>query len=581
MDEKNIKWSTQCPDWETRLINGESIIPPPIFPERAEEALAVFKELKIVDAPGSPTFGESCAQWVFELVASIFGAYDESTHSRLITEWFILVPKKNSKSTVAAGIMMTALILNWRLSASYNILAPTIEVAGNSFNPARDMAQHDEDLDALMQVQTHIKTITHRDSNATLKVLAADQNTVGGTKAVGTLVDELHLFGKMQGAENMFREATGGLASRQEGFVVWLTTQSDEPPAGIFRQKLKYARDVRDGVIVDPGFVPVIFEHPNSMVAKNEHMLLKNLPLVNPNLGYSVDKKFLEREFRKAEFEGQSAMIAFMAKHGNVEVGMNLRSDRWSGADFWSGTADETIDLQYIIDNSDVIEIGIDGGGLDDMLGLAVIGRHKDNGDWLLWNRVWIFTQAIRERKQNATRYEDFNADGDLIIVRLESHRGDDGKIYFNEEESRSAWDKVMSGIIEIVESCDESGLLDKIGVDRHGLGMIVDYLEKVFDVSRIVGVPQGWQLTSAIKTVALKVATFTMRHAGQPIMAWCVGNAKQEQKGNAVSITKQSSGTCKIDPLIAVFCAAEIMSKNPESRNGMNIYEKYSLVRG
>jgi phage terminase large subunit-like protein len=131
--------STACPDWAERLRAGKSIIPPPLFPARAAEALEVFKSLRIVDAPGSPTFGESCEQWVFDLVASIFGAYDAESGRRLITEWFLLVPKKNSKSTIAAGIMMTALILNWRQSAEFSIIAPTVEIANNSYGPARDM----------------------------------------------------------------------------------------------------------------------------------------------------------------------------------------------------------------------------------------------------------------------------------------------------------------------------------------------------------------------------------------------------------------------------------------------------------
>lgn len=174
------EWSTSCPDWADRIRSGRSIIPEPIFPDQAEHALNIFKQLKIVDAPGSPTFGESCAEWVFDLVRSIFGAYDADSGRRLITEWFILIPKKNSKSTIAAGIMMTAIILNWRQSAEFSVLAPTVEVANNAFAPARDMVHKDEELDVLMHVQTHIKTITHRESGAALKVLAADQNTVGG-----------------------------------------------------------------------------------------------------------------------------------------------------------------------------------------------------------------------------------------------------------------------------------------------------------------------------------------------------------------------------------------------------------------
>lgn len=145
-------WSTACPDWAERLKKGLSIIPDPIYPDEAAHALAIFKQLRIVDAPGSPTFGESCAPWVFDLVAALFGSYDAQTGVRHIKEVFILIPKKNSKSTLAAGIMMTALLLNWRQAAGYTILAPTVEVAANAFNPARDMVRRDDDLDDLCQV---------------------------------------------------------------------------------------------------------------------------------------------------------------------------------------------------------------------------------------------------------------------------------------------------------------------------------------------------------------------------------------------------------------------------------------------
>jgi len=449
-------WTTAMPDWADRLVAGKSIVPLPIFPDQAEAALAIFKELKIVDAPGSPTFGESCAEWVFDIVRSVFGAYDSDSGRRLITEWFVLIPKKNSKSTLAAGIMMTALILNWRQSGEYTVLAPTVEVAGNAFSPARDMVSKDEELDALMHVQSHIKTITHRQTNAMLKVLAADSNTVGGKKSIGTLVDELHLFGKVASAENMFREALGGLASRPEGFVIYLTTQSDEPPAGVFKQKLDYARDVRDGKIIDPGFVPIIFEHPPEMVESKAHLKLENLALVNPNMGYSVDQAFLDREFKKAQLGGEESFRGFMAKHGNVEIGLNLRSDRWAGADFWQDQAiDGGLTLEQLLDRSDVVDVGIDGGGLDDLLGLAAVGRDKNTRQWLTWTHAWAHPSVMERRKSEAPRFLDFAKDGDLTIVET---MGQD-----------------VQDVAEIVSMVYERGLLDKIGVDPSGLGGIMD----------------------------------------------------------------------------------------------------------
>jgi phage terminase large subunit-like protein len=540
------EWSTACPDWAARLRAGESIIPPPIFPEQAEQALSIFKALKIVDAPGSPTFGESCAEWVFDLVRSIFGAYDADSGRRLIVEWFILIPKKNSKSTIAAGIMMTAVILNWRQSAEFSVLAPTVEVANNAYAPARDMVQKDEDLDALMHVQSHVKTITHRESGAILKVLAADQNTVGGKKSVGTLVDELHLFGKMASAENMFREALGGLASRPEGFVIWLSTQSDEPPAGIYKQKLEYARKVRDGEIVDPGFVPIILEHPPEMVASGECLLLENMAMVNPNMGFSVDQAFLEREFKKAELAGEQSFRGFMAKHANVEIGMNLRSDRWAGADFWEvqGTA-KGLTLDDLLDRCEVVDVGIDGGGLDDLLGLAVIGRDKDTREWLLWTHAWAHPSVMERRKEIAPRLQDFAKQGDLTLV---ANMGDD-----------------VFEVAEIVARCEASGLLDKVGCDPAGLGGILDAMvEADVPQDKVIGISQGWKMTGAIKTAERKLAEGTLIHGGQALMAWSVGNAKVEPRGNAIVITKQASGSAKIDPLMATFNAVTLMSLNP-----------------
>lgn len=540
--------STACMDWADRIKTGRSIIPPPLFPDEAEKALAVFKELRIVDAAGSPTFGEASAEWVFDLVRSVFGAYDPESGRRLITEWFVLIPKKNSKSSLAAGIMMTALILNWRQSAEFAVLAPTVEVAGNAFSPARDMVAKDEELESLMHVQGHIKTITNRNTNATLKVLASDSSTVGGKKSVGTLIDELWLYGKVSTAEAMFREAIGGLASRPEGFVIWLSTQSDDPPAGVFKSKLQYARDVRDGKINDPAFVSVIYEHPPEMVENGDCLKLENLAMVNPNLGYSVDRGFLEREFKKAEQGGPESFRGFLAKFGNVELGLNLRSDRWAGADFWEAQAKAPgITLDELLNRCEVVDIGIDGGGLDDLLGLAAVGRDKNSREWLAWAHAWAHPSVLERRKDIAPRLHDFEKDGDLTLV---DQLGDD-----------------VEEVASICALIEARGLLDKIGCDPAGLGGILDALSEAgLPEEKIIGISQGWKLTGAIKTTERKLAEGVLIHGGRPLMAWSVGNAKVEPRGNAVIITKQAAGSAKIDPLMALFNAVTLMSLNPVS---------------
>lgn len=539
------QWSTACMDWEARLVAGESIIPPPIFPDLAEQALSIFRELRVSDLPGKPTFGECSEEWVFDFVKVIFGGYDAETGNQLIREYGLLISKKNTKSTIAAGIMLTALILCWREDEEHLILAPTKEVADNSFKPAAGMIRADEELSDMFQIQDHIRTITHRVTRNTLKVVAADTDTVSGKKAGRILVDELWLFGKRANAEAMFMEALGGQVSRNEGWVIFLTTESDEPPAGVFKERLDYWRKVRDGQISDPKTLGILYEFPEHMVESKAYLDPKNFYITNPNIGRSVSAEWIEDQLRKNQAKTDGTLQQFLAKHLNIEIGLNLRSDRWAGVDFWEQQA-KHVSFEDLLRRSEVITVGIDGGGLDDLLGVSALGRDAETREWLCWCHAWAHEIAIRRRKSEESRFNDFVRAGDLTIVK---------RVGQDTEE-----------VAEYVSRIHAAELLDKIGIDPSGVGQILDALIEVgIPAESVVGVSQGWRLGGAIKTTERKLAEGILIHGGQPMMAWCVGNARVEPKGNAILITKQASGKGKIDPLMALFNAVSLMALNPE----------------
>lgn len=541
------EWTTACLDWEKRLVERSSIIPPPIFVEQANYALGIFKELRVTDLPGKPTFGECSEQWVFDFVKAIFGGYEAETGKQLIREYGLLISKKNTKSTIAAGIMLTAVILCWREDEEHLILAPTKEVADNSFKPAAGMIRADDELSDMFQIQDHIRTITHRVTRNTLKVVAADTDTVSGKKSGRILVDELWLFGKRQNAEAMFMEALGGQVSREEGWVIFLTTQSDEPPAGVFKEKLQYWRDVRDAKIHDHKTLGILYEFPESMVESKQYLLPKNFYITNPNMGRSVSAEWLEDQLRKNQSKTDGTLQQFLAKHLNIEIGLNLRSDRWAGVDFWEQQA-QAVSFNDLLQRAEVITVGIDGGGLDDLLGLSAIGRDKDTREWLCWCHAWAHKIVLERRKSEASRLLGFQKEGDLTIVEFVGEDTDQ--------------------LAELVGRIHEAELLDKIGIDPSGVGSILDALTEVeIPAESVVGISQGWRLGGSIKTTERKLAEGVLIHGGQPMMAWCVGNARVEPKGNAILITKQASGKGKIDPLMALFNAVSLMALNPEAK--------------
>jgi len=522
----------------------------PLFPDEAEYALSVFKSLRVVDLPGKPTFGECCDQWVFDFVAAIFGAHSPEDGTQLISEFFLLISKKNAKSTIAAGIMLTALIMNWRHNEELLILAPTIEVAQNSYKPAASMVRADPELDDLLHVQDHLRTITHRVTKAALKVVAADTETVSGKKSGRILVDELWVFGKRKHADAMLREATGGLVSRPEGFVIYLSTQSDEPPAGVFKAKLDYARDVRDGKVEDNRFLPVLYEFPPALLKAQAYLKPENLYVTNPNLSRSVRQDWLESELRKEIAKGPETRNVFLAKHLNVEIGQNLRANRWPGAEFWSRRVYEGLTLDLLLSLSEVVVVGIDGGGLDDLYGFSVIGRHRETKEWLVWCHAWCHAGVLDRRQSIATQLRDFAQAGDLTIV---SDELDD-----------------IEQIVEIIDDINQRGLLAAVAVDPAGLGEMIDALSGIGvtpEAENLIGAPQGYAMMNAIKTAERKLANGTMRHDGSAMMAWCVGNLKIEPTATAIRASKQSAGDAKIDPVMAMFDAVTVMARNPEPK--------------
>lgn len=544
-------WTTACLDWEKKILVKESLIAcKPLYPDEAEMALNVFKKLTLVDVAGKPKVGEVTGEWVFEFVGVIFGAYDYEKNERLINEFFLLISKKNTKSTIAAGIMLTAIILNDRHSAEFIILAPTKEVADNSFKPIRDMIREDPKLNALFSVSEHTRTVTHRKTKATLAVVAADTGSVGGKKGAYILVDELWIFGERANAESMLEEATGGMASFPEGFLIWLSTQSDKPPAGIFKKKLDYARKVRDGEIDNPSFLPLLYEFPQSMIDDESYLNPDYFYVTNPNLGRSTHIRYLLNKYEQAKESGADSVQIFLAKYLNVEIGMNKRADRWAGADFWLLSAyKEKLFVESILDLSEICTVGFDGGGLDDMFGMSIIGRDKnDRSIWYCWNRAWVHPIALERRQENAPAYKDFEKEGDLVIVK---NVGDDVR--------QAA--QICRRIYDAGKFPEKAG----IGLDKLGMPSLQDGLLEQIPFELLIGVPQGFQLSGYVQTTERKVAEGKFLHAGSRMMNWCVGNAKGVYQGNAMTIRKQESGKGKIDPLIATFNAVALMSHNPE----------------
>lgn len=544
-----MSWNLACPDWWERLQRGQSIIPdlPGLDLVAGETAVRVFNKLRLADVERTPTLEEAGGDWFRDIVRTLMGAVDPVTRARIIREIFLLVPKKNSKTTNGALLMLTVLLLNVRPRATFILTAPVQDVAELAFEAAKGAIELDPVLSKKLHVRDHLKTIIHRETKAELQIMTFDPAVLTGQKPVGVLIDEVHVIAKMAKAASAIRQLRGGMLPFPEAFMVFITTQSEEQPTGVFAAELEKARAIRDGKR-SGAMLPILYEFPME-IQKSKDLQWTNHELwkhVTPNAGRSITIERLVEEMQTARDTSEKEFKAWASQHLNIQIGLSLGDNAWAGAPFWAAQVEETITFEDILERCEVVDVGIDGGGLDDLLALAIVGRDKVTQEWLSWTHAWCHRSVLKLRAEIAPQLQQFEDDGDLTIIDV---MGQD-----------------IVELVDYIERVHDAGLLDKIGVDPFGIGSIVDEVEKrEIDKELIVGISQGWKMAGTITTTERKLAEGVLFHNGSPMMSWCIGNAKTVQTGNARLITKQVSGTAKIDPLMALFDAITLMALNPK----------------
>ena len=457
-------WTFACADWEQRLREGRSLVPDlPLFKDKADRAVRIFDKLCVPDIEGQPPFAVAAGEWFRDIVRVIFGSLDDEG-VRHVPEVFALVGKKNSKTTNGAGLMVTALLMNEVPWAEFLFIGPTQEIADLAFQQAAGMVEADPDgyLAKRFHVVDHKKTIRDRRNKAFVKVKTFDMKVMTGSKPIGVLIDELHVMGSIHYAARVVGQIRGALELKKNSFLLIITTQSDEPPAGVFRAELQYARGVRAGRIVELRMLPLLYEFPEAMQTDRSKPWADPAywPMVMPNLGRSLHLDTMIAGYRAAKEKGEEEERRWASQHLNIEIGLALQSDNWVGADFWAASPAHIASLAELKARCEVVVIGIDGGGLDDLLGLTLLGREHGTGRWLAWSHAWAHKIVLERRKEIAPRLLDFEKDGTLTIVDTP---GAD-----------------VAAVADIVCDIEAEGLLAEkqaIAVDSVGIVDIVDEL--------------------------------------------------------------------------------------------------------
>lgn len=308
----------------------------------AEESVGFFPEF--LRHPEPPVEGQpfTLELWQQSIIANLFGwkrhVLDRDGTQRTVRrfkECFIYLPKKNTKSTLAAGITLNVM-RNAPNGAKLYGAAASQEQAGLVFGLAAAMVQMDPRLRDRLQVYgasagTVRRSIVWPERMVSWRVLCADADTTDGVNPFFVIVDELHRHPN----SNLMNILEKGTAAQREALLVSIST-ADFNRKSPCNDKLKIARSVRANKGdraqsgFDPAFLPCIWEAAPTDDWKDPAVWKK----ANPNFGISVTEEYLARECMKA-VETPSYVNEFLRFHLNIvteSVQTYLSMSHWDRA---------------------------------------------------------------------------------------------------------------------------------------------------------------------------------------------------------------------------------------------------------
>ena len=257
--------------------------------------------------------------WEKAIIATLFG-WKKEDGTRRYRECFIFIPRKNGKSTIAAGITLCVLYCDGEGAAECYCVAGDLDQTDMVYGTAAAMVRQSKALDTRSKVRDSRKRIIYGDSF--FRAIPADDKGAHGFNLHFVCGDELHTWPNRDLKDTLHT----GTGFRQQPLGVYITTAGFELQS-IAGETYQYACKVRDGQIKDATFLPVIYEAPKEMDWKSEEAW----KTANPNYGVSVRKDYLAQECKKA-IENPAYENAFRRLHLNQ---WTEQKTRWLKMDDW------------------------------------------------------------------------------------------------------------------------------------------------------------------------------------------------------------------------------------------------------
>ena len=316
-----------------------------------------------------------------EEVRNIYGWKRTVDGLRKIRTVYKEVPRKEGKSTEAAGHGLYLTFADGEPGAEVYSAAADTRQASIVFDEAKLMALSSPALAERSNVFR--RRIVNKANNSFYEVLSAEAGTKYGFNAHGIIFDEMHAQPNRE-LWDVLRTSTG---ARRQPLTIIITT------AGYDRESIcwelhDYAIKVRDGIVKDDSFYPIIYAADEEDDWTDPVIWKK----ANPNLGITIKMEYLEQECAKAK-ESPAYQNTFRRLHLNQ---WTEQEERWIDMAKWDA-CDGAVDAEAL--KGRMCYAGLDLASTSDLAALVLVFPPEGEDDfYCLLPRFWIPAENLHKR---------------------------------------------------------------------------------------------------------------------------------------------------------------------------------------
>jgi phage terminase large subunit-like protein len=473
--------------------------------------------------------------WQEDVTRSLFG-WKRPDGTRRFRRSYITIPRKNGKSTWAAGLALYALFADGEGGAECYCAATEREQASLVFNVAAGMVRKNDKLYPASKIIDSQKRIVYKESF--LRAIPANESAAHGFNCHCVIGDELHAWV----GRSMYDVLITGSGARSQPLIVWITTAGYDRHS-ICWTEYTYARKIRDGQIDDPAYLPVIYEATEGDDWKDPDVWRK----ANPNFGISIREDYIAQEAKRAE-EEPSYQNTFRRLHLNQWTSQKVR---WFRMDDWRDCPCTNEPLTP----KELTYGGLDLASTTDLTAWCVLQKNAAGAYRARW-QFWIPEDRMRHvERTDRVPYAQWLREGWVNVI----------------PGARINQDAIEKVIVEDAKRFD----LKLVGYDPWNAEGLTVRLDEKHGID-VVKIRQGYaSLSAPSKELEAAVLAKTIDHGGNPVVEWMIENveAQTDINGNIRPVRPEHGASGKkIDGVVALILAIAVALTAPEKRP--SVYE-------